>query len=208
MQIEKISENKIRITLNIKDLEEKHIDFHSFMSNPITSQDLFFDMLKEAETKIGFVTDNYQIRIEALAMSSGDFIITITRTLPENDLLKSPLKKKLKVKRKSLNTNFPQAVYSFENYDDFYNFMKSIKNQNINIKNIAKTINLYEYKNTYYLVINKINTENCSINKFYSLISEFATYINHSELFISRLSEVGDLVIKNSAITKYINFIK
>lgn len=207
MQFEKLSENKIRITLSLKDLEEKHIDFHSFMSNPITSQELFFDMLKEAENKIGFVTENYQIRIEALAMSSGDFILTVTRALPENASLKSPLKKKLKVKRKSLNINYSQAVYSFENYDDFYTFMKSIKNQNINIKNIAKTINLYEYKNTYYLVLAKINTENSTVNKFYSLISEFALYVNHSELFINKLFEVGNIVIKNSAISNYINFI-
>ena len=207
MQFEKISENKIRITLNLKDLEEKHIDFQSFMSNPITSQDLFFDMLKEAEDKIGFITENYQIRIEALAMSSGDFIITVTRALPENNLLKSPLKKKLKVKRKSLDINSPNVVYSFENYEDFYIFMKFIKNQNINIKAISKNINLYEYKNLYYLVLNNtINTP--SFQRFCSLIIEFGTYINNSDLFIRKLSENGSIVIKNSAISKYINYIK
>lgn len=208
MQFEKLSENKIRITLNLKDLEEKHIDFHSFMSNPIASQDLFFDMLKEAENKIGFVTENYQIRIEALAMSSGDFIITVTRALPNDNLNKSPLKKKLKVKRKFLDVESPNAVYSFENYEDFYIFMKSIKNQSINIKNISKNINLYEYNNTYYLVLNNINNTNLTFKKFCALIVEFGTYVNNSDLFIRKIFENGNIIIKNSAISKYINYIK
>ena len=92
MRFEKINENKIRITLSHQDLEAKHIDFHSFMSSSLDSQDLFFDMLDEAEKQIGFVTKDYRIRIEALAMSEGDFIVTVTRSLPEV-AEKSPLKK-------------------------------------------------------------------------------------------------------------------
>ena len=207
MQFEKLNENKIRITLNIKDLEEKNIDFHSFMSNPIKSQDLFFDMLQEAEKQIGFVTENYQIRIEALAMSSGDFVITVTRAIPES-VPKTPTKKKLKVKRKTLNINSSQVVYEFDTYDDFYFFMKFIKNQNLNIKNISKNVVLYEYKDKYFFVLNKIDLNNSLIHKFYSLASEFGKYVSNSELFIRKLSEFGNVIIKNSAISNYINFIK
>lgn len=67
MKIEKITENKIRITLNIDDLKEKNIDFHSFMSNSIEAQDIFIDMLKEAEEKVGFKTEDYKILLEAIA---------------------------------------------------------------------------------------------------------------------------------------------
>ncbi len=67
MKIEKITENKIRITLNIDDLKEKNIDFHSFMSNSIEAQDIFIDMLKEAEEKVGFRTEDYKILLEAIA---------------------------------------------------------------------------------------------------------------------------------------------
>lgn len=67
MKIEKITENKIRITLNVDDLREKNIDFHSFMSNSIEAQDIFFDMLKEAEEKVGFETKDYKILLEAMA---------------------------------------------------------------------------------------------------------------------------------------------
>ena len=56
MKFEKLNENKIRITLSTQDLIEKDIDFHSFMSNSIKSQDLFLDILEEAEKKVVYVT--------------------------------------------------------------------------------------------------------------------------------------------------------
>ena len=54
MKFEKLSENKIKITLTSQDLKDKNIDFHSFMSNPLEKQDLFLDILEEAEEEIGF----------------------------------------------------------------------------------------------------------------------------------------------------------
>ncbi len=73
MRIEKITENKIRIILNIQDLQENNIDLHSFKSNSIESQDLFYDMLDRAEKEIGFKTKDYKLMIEALAVPERKF---------------------------------------------------------------------------------------------------------------------------------------
>ncbi len=73
MRIEKITENKIRIILNMQDLKEKNIDLHSFMSNSIESQDLFYDMLDRAEKEVGFKTKDYKLMIEALAAPERKF---------------------------------------------------------------------------------------------------------------------------------------
>ena len=91
MKIEKLNENKIRIILNLEDLKEKNIDFHSFMASPIETQSLFLDMLALAEEEVGFVTKNYRVSIEALAASTGDFIFTLTRS-PE--IVEPALKRK------------------------------------------------------------------------------------------------------------------
>lgn len=68
MQIEKLTENKIRIILNLDDLKENNIDLHSFMSSSIETQDLFFNMLDKAEKEIGFKTKDYKLMIEAIAV--------------------------------------------------------------------------------------------------------------------------------------------
>jgi len=57
------------------DLKEKNIDLHTFMSSPIESQDLFYDMLDKAEKEIGFKTKNYKLLIEALAIPERKFYI-------------------------------------------------------------------------------------------------------------------------------------
>ena len=68
MKIEKLDENKIRITLNMEDLNEHDIDYHTFMSNSIETQSIFLDMLNTAEREVGFNTDDCRIMIEAVAL--------------------------------------------------------------------------------------------------------------------------------------------
>jgi len=204
MKFEKLNENKIRITLSLKDLQEKDIDFHDFMSSPIETQDLFLDMLEEAEEKFGFNTRNYRVKIEALAMTDMDFIITVTRMIPEAERLRynvSVPKKKLKAVRKKAESQTNKAIYKFNTFDDYCTFVQFLSQNNLlDSVNIANCISVYLYQNQYYLLLVNINLDYQNIAKFYSCITEFACYINNSELFISKLSECGQLVIKNNAL--------
>lgn len=198
MRFEKLNENKIRITLTNQDLIKKNVDFHSFMANPIESQDLFFDMLDEAEKEIGFVTKDYKIRIEALQIAGGDFVLTITRSLPEN--IRYPEKKKIHIRRKRLDYRDSQATYLFNSFDDFCNFVNFLNSNSIKITNIAKSICLYEYKKQYYLNFSSINLNYTDLKKLFSAITEFATYITNTDLFKRKLLENGKIIMKNNAI--------
>ena len=200
MKIEKLNENKIRITLSHQDLIEKDIDFHSFMANSIDSQDLVFDVLDEAEKEIGFITKNYQIRIEALAISGGDFILTVTRSLPDKVKKITSVRKKVSVKKKKLDCSTTNLVYSFFNFDDFCSFIEFFSSNNLPTNNIAKNIMLYKHKNTYYLVLKQINLNYKYIKKLCSSITEFGNYTCNPDIFIVKLSESGNLIIKNNAI--------
>lgn len=200
MKFEKLNENKIRITLNNQDLIEKNIDFHSFMSNSKESQNLFLDMLDEAEKKVGFVTKDYKLRIEALAMSDGNFILTITRFGKSVDTQpKIHKNKNLKIKRKNLDITSKQLIYKFDSFEAFCNFSSFISKID-KFFSISKNMILYLYKNSYYLCISNINTEHESIRKLYILITEFGTYVDNSEMFARKLAECGKVIIKNNAI--------
>lgn len=198
MRFEKLNEDKIRITLSIDDLAKKDIDFHSFMSNSMESQDLFFDMLEEAEKEIGFVTKDYLIRIEALAMAGGNFVLTVTRSLPEK--VKNNTRKKVHIKRKNINTKAKCATYCFSSFEDYCSFIEFFKESNFKSTNLAKNVLLYEYKNYYYFVLNNINFDFPNLEKVFHSITEFATFVNHSEVFLSKLAETGKLIMKHNAI--------
>lgn len=199
MKFEKLNENKIRITLTIQDLAEKEIDFHVFMSNSAEAQDVLLDMLEQAKKETGFDPEDYNLKVEALVMADTNFIFTITKLSPEE---KSKIsKRKFTVKRKNIVPSSTQAVYCFNSFDDFNDFLVFLsKNTLFNYKKLAKSITLYEYKEKYYLLMNNINTEFIDKIKFYTCITEFAKCVTNSKVFASKLKECGTLIMKNNAL--------
>ena len=212
MKFEKVNENKIRITLSMHDLEEKDIDFHDFMSNSLETQDLFLDMLEEAEEKIGFKTINCKVKIEALAMTEDNFILTVTKVLPDTlrkHFYVSP-KKKVNARRKSSSLQSTNLIYKFNSFDDYCNFIEFLLNNDLKDSNkIAKEVYVYTHKNYYYLVLCNLNTKYEKLAKFYTAITEFGSYIVNPDLFMHKLNEVGIVFMKNNALKKsFLHFIK
>ena len=201
MKIEKITDNKIRIILNLDDLKSKNIDLHSFMSNSIESQSLFIDMLNEAEKTVGFYVKDAKVLIEAIASSEGLFIFTITKVEEDN-----PVRRTIRIKRK-LSTNYKKAIYKFNSFDEFCSFCTYLKHSNFyNLTTFVRNNSLYVYNEKYYLILSDINEKNTSIKGLFAIISEFAKSINHSEDFESKLVEYGKPIMKRNAIkrcTKY-----
>lgn len=204
MKFEKLNEDKIRIILNLNELTDKDIDYQSFMSNSSDTQKLFLDMLDEAEEKIGFKTKDYKIMIEALATVDGNFILTVTRSLPEEENAK---KKNIQFKRKNQKLNTTIALYSFNTFDDFYNFCSYINsNSLLELDKISKNFSLYTYKNKYYLLINNINLNFEYLKTFYYSLSEFSHFVSNPEIFKNLLLEHGTLLIKKNAIKNTLKY--
>lgn len=181
MKIEKINENKIRIIFNDSYLAENNIDIHSFMSNSIESQALFLNLLDKAEDEVGFITDNYKLSIEELALNNGNFIITVTRIAKET---KKPIRVQTH-KKEVFDTK--NLIYKFATFDDFLNY-----------KNFLSTImpekdlnfsKLYKYNDFYFLILKNISTA-----KIVNSISEFATSLEYSDLLVDKINEYGIVV--------------
>lgn len=199
MRFEKLSNDKIRIILDLQDLEDNDIDYQSFMSNSSDSQKLFMEILDEAEEQIGFTTKDYKLMIEALATIDGDFIITVTRSLPDFDITSAYKKRTIKAKRKSNKLTTDTIIYEFNNFDDIFDFVLLLKNLNISgLTTFTKDFALYTYKDNYYLVMDNIDKNFEDIKTFLCALTEFGKSINNSNLFKSRLNEYGTLLVKNN----------
>ena len=66
MRIEKISDNKIRIFVSFDDLEERDIDLSSFNYNSPETQELFWDLMEQAELELGLKLNEPALCIEAV----------------------------------------------------------------------------------------------------------------------------------------------
>lgn len=198
MKIEKLNENKIKITFNIDDLAEKNIDLYSFMHNAPETQELFWDILNEAEKECGFNVDNSMICVEALTSGAGNFTLIVTKT-NEKPILNANFnssykQKKLKLKRKNISLNSTQNIYQFNSFDDLCDFVKTV-----DLRKIKDNI-LYSMKERYYL-----ETSNMPFNN----ILEYASISRYPFLLEGQLKEYGKVLINQNAlqtISKY--FIK
>ncbi|MCI8481940.1 MAG: adaptor protein MecA [Clostridia bacterium] len=189
MKIEKLNDDKIRITLNMEDLKENDIDFHSFMSNSIESQHLFMTMLEKAEKEVGFVTEDYRVMIEALATSNGNFVLTVTRICPEGSK-NTYRNRKLNIKRKIPNFDVKKSIYCFNCFEDFLSYGEFLKHDVLsNLDALSSSTKLYAYNNKYYFVIKNIKMNQTLLMNFASSITEFAELVNEADLFESKLQE-------------------
>lgn len=208
MRFERLNDNKLRITLSYEDLLKEDVDFHSIMSNSIESQSLFLNMLDKAEREMGFSTKDYLIKVEALALVGGDFVFTVTRSLPKKINKFSKAKPSVHIKSKNNEMDSLNIIYCFNDFDDFLAFIQFYE-KNFKTANLGKKITLYEYNGVFYLSINNINCAFPDLKRFFSCITEFAKPINNSLLFESKLIENGSVIMKHNAISIGIkNFIK
>lgn len=200
MKIEKINDNKIRITLSNSELEERHLDFQSLRYNTPEAQNLFFDMMKIAETEHGFHTANCQLFIEAASVNGGQFIVTITK-LHDKALPPIPKKKaivpELKVKRKALILNL---VYRFNSFEQICELANS------QLLPITLPTELYEYNNVYFLSVKTASMGKEELKKTNLIISEFGELVQDSEMMSATLAEHGNKIMKQYALKKVMQY--
>lgn len=202
MKIEKLTEDKIRIILNLEDLEINHVNLKGILTNSDESQKLLAKMLLAAEKEVGFKTSDCKLLIEAIASPDEEFIFTITKFAPEK-LPNIPPKKHLNVKRKTQNLNTDTLIYSFNTFDSFCDFANFINNNSlINLKNIAKSISLHLYRNTYYLIISDFDINSNDLKLFTSAVCEFTSLVHLSDNFEAKILEYGEVIIKKNALQK------
>ncbi len=196
MKIEKINENRIQITFNHTDLKENNIDLHSFMSNSIESQSLFLLMLDKAEHEVGFITDNYKLSIQAMALSNGTFVITVTRI--EKEILKST---RVQAHRKTAVIENNTLIYRFTNFDDFCNFTNFLS---VSLTDLTEHLTgvqaLYQYKDCFFFILQ--NMEQPYFSTLSTVITEFGEAVDNPDLMLYKIKEYGKLVTNQAIHSK------
>lgn len=205
MKIEKINDDKIKITFDYIDLQENNIDFHSFMANSTQTQALFLKILDQAEESLGFNTDQYKLEINTLALSNGIFILIVAR------LQKETKKKVVHVhtKRKSNINNPTFSIYKFNSFDNFISFCQFIvQNSDVNLLKVLENNNsLFKYNSQYFFAIST-TTMNIKQKEFlFSCITEFAKFVTNSKTFLAKLKENTTCFLDKNAINSVIHYI-
>jgi adapter protein MecA 1/2 len=201
MKIERISDNIIKVTISLNDLEERNIDLESFTDNSPAAQELFWDMMEQAELEFGFNISDSQFIIEPIPDSEGGFILTITRIDDDEDFesihkyIKNRFRRAdIRVKKKTRKVLTTIMIYSFKNFEDLCALCKKIENL------YCGESTLYNYNSTYYLLLTRNNFTVTNPRMFGIILGEYGNKVYNANFYEGYLNEYGTQIIKGNAI--------
>ncbi len=188
MKIEKLSDNKIKITLDVNDLKTRNIDAKSFIYNSPESQDLFWDVMQEAETRYGFSVEESMVYVEAHVNNNGLFTLIVTKTAPSQSAPVAKQKKSninFKLRRKETNPSLNNSIFKFNNLESLIDYAKIAKDYELGGNA------LYSYNNSYYLYAEAMPNNS---------ILEYANKENNFNLIKSKINEYGKILYSVDAL--------
>lgn len=206
MRIEKIGDNKIRIFVTFDDLEERDIDLSSFNYNSPETQELFWDLMEQAELELGFETHESQLCIEAVTDVEQGFVITITKIDEDGDFesihkfIKNRYRRNdLKIKRKTSNICSTVMIYNLDTFDDLCELSALIKPIYMGDSTV------YQCEGSYYLVLKRMDGAGQNFSRVESALAEYGDRILNVQFFEGYLNEYGTLMMENDAIGFFAN---
>lgn len=201
MKIEKISDNKIKVTLSTSDLQERNLDFSELTYNSPQAQVLFWDMLHQAEMEFGFSASDAQLFIEATPGSGDNLVITLTKVQEDGDFesiqkyIRNRFKRsELKTKKKNRKISSGIFLYSFEEFEDVCKAAKRL------IETYSGDSTLYKYNSTYYLMITNTSVAGTNPDYLDSIIIEYGRKVTNTTFMDGFLNEYGTKMIEYNAI--------
>lgn len=214
MKIEKINENKVKITLTIEELKQRKINIQEIEKDAELARDLFLDLIEESNIHHDFVIEDSQLYIEASSDNNNLFIVTITKVdnIPEISSYSS-LEKKFSKKTNSKNllsketSNSRQSkekfnykvdshIYTFESLDNILDMCLALKQEKLFLgKN-----SLYKDNNKYFLIFSKSSVKNSKFVKTFIFLSEYCNEYYTSNMFEVSVREKCKLVIEKNAL--------
>lgn len=180
MNIRKITEKKVKITLSQEDMQKMGLTFEDLDSDEITARIFIGSLLKLMEETGIFKVKKGDIQVEITRKKSGDIVIIIC-----------------------LINNFPENIWSAYFFDDCEKLVEFCKNVLCDYNNYSKIISnslLFQQGNFYILMVNfTIDNNTFAKNKVLSensitdtvkiaKIKEYAKLISRTPL--EKISEI------------------
>ncbi len=189
MKFEKLNDTKIKISVSMHDMEQNNVSIQNLFSNSEPSQKLLQNMLKMAESEIGFEVNDSQLLIEATLTSDEECIFIITKL---QESFSNPPK----------NNNF---IFKFDNFDNFINLCTFLNNfSDLNLKDFSQNFSLILYNNTYYLYNSDVEKFSVLLDYMKNVFAEFGTNVSDSPSIHGILNEYGKVIFEKNAIIKCI----
>lgn len=203
MKIEKLSDNKIRITLTFDELEKRDISLNDIEKDASKAKDLFIGLLEESNLENEFEFDDSQLYIEACSDNNNLFIVTITKIDNMPEFKKYSRIDKSKNSSSNLKSKYNKYgvdgyIYSFSDIENILNLCSKAQSEDL----FFGRNSLYKFEDTYFIIFSKATIKNKKFLKTYVFLSEYCKEYFSYDLFETLIIEKSKLIIKNNALQK------
>ncbi len=207
MRIERINDNKLRVFLSFDDLEDRDIDLDSFNYNTPETQELFWDLMEQAEVELGFDAMESQLCVEAVTDVDHGFVITITRMDDEGEFesiqkfIKNRYKRKeLTPRKKAPALASTVAIYGFADFDTIARACHQVATLH------TGSSAAWQCEDQYYLVLYGIENPTAGSSRFEDILGEYGDKVQNTSFFEGYLNEYGKRLMQNEAVTLLARF--
>jgi len=213
MEIEKISDDQIKFTLNKVDLEERDIQISDLSYGSEKSQELFKEIMEEAVMQCGFQTDGrVPLVVEAVPVADESLMIIVTKVSDREAIHERfDILPRMRNEGKFIEKAVPEAeeeavsepsdrrvvVYAFETLDDAANAAAQVQNVYKGESALVKN------QKRFFLVLDFAAGE--AKNKpqeFEYVLSDYGQRYSSSALSNVYLREHGEILIAEGAVRR------
>ena len=187
MKIEKLSDERIKVTLQSIDMKKWNITYESLSADTPETNDAVWNIILKITEETGVDFKNCRLTIEVVRASSGNCVLFINKK--EHQI-------RYKYKRKNCLREMA-SVYRFKNLDDVINFTKN----NLYYCFLFDGKNsIYRYNNELLLVINYAPELKKYFQAFNDRICEYADISKKNVLYASFIDEHFKPIIRKNAL--------
>lgn len=196
MKIEKISDDMLKITLNVSDMTKWNVSKETLHPGNPNSKEMFWDIIHLASEATGVEFSNCKLTVEAVEKDAETFVIFITKKdVPADTAI--PRRYKYRKTSGEMQENSSVMVYTFEDFNDICNFSKN----NLYFCLLFENNNsLYKHNDMFRLVVTITPALKEHISKFNNAVSEYALQVENSYIYASYLEEHHTPMIEKTAL--------
>ncbi|MCL2164807.1 MAG: adaptor protein MecA [Oscillospiraceae bacterium] len=201
MKIEKITDNIYRVTITMRDLEERNIDINAIDINSPQTIALFSELMEQVASQFGFNFSGTQLIIDPVPNIDNSFDITITKLDDSIDFesihkyIRNRYRKTdIRVKKRTSNILTNIMAFSFESLEDVAHLSSAI------FGIYCGSSTLYKMDSKYYLILSKNNIRISDERILESHLMEYGVKVANPTSFEGYLNEYGELMIEHNAV--------
>ena len=221
MKIEKINNNQIKCVLNKSDLTSRQIKVSELAYGTDKAQELFKDMMSQANDEFGFEANDMPLMIEAVPLSADSIMLIITkvdnpddiedkftnlpvpssrtfkkkeRTEEDEQVEQLPVAEKNEVKDELIDVFY---VYTFDNMDDVAKASSQISDFTFTRSMLFKDTS----DGTYFLTIVADNIPRWANRIIRGTLSEYGDTVHYRHSALSYFQEHFDTIVKDNAVS-------